>query len=69
MKILIISTLLAGMLATNDVAQNADILKKTARDAYDAISKHDLTKFAGYFADDVVDYGQGPIPVKGKRPW
>lgn len=66
MKKLILSALLVGVLAGNALAQNADLLKRNTRDAYDAISKHDIARFMNYCADKVVDYGQGPTSVQGK---
>ena len=43
-----------------------DRLKKITKESYDAIINHDIDKFATFLADNAVDYGQGPEPVKGK---
>jgi ketosteroid isomerase-like protein len=59
--------LLFSLLTTTISAQmSADQLKKLTKESFEAMMNHDLDKFGTYMADNAVDYGQGPEPVKGR---
>jgi uncharacterized protein len=52
--------------SSNAQMMSADQTKQIVKESYAALSNHDIDKFASYIADDAVDYGQGPEPIKGK---
>ncbi|GAA4406525.1 hypothetical protein GCM10023187_26060 [Nibrella viscosa] len=58
--------LFAIILVSQATAQTTEI-EKSAREFYKALAKRNLDKAATYIADDAIDYGQGPTPIKGRE--
>lgn len=51
---------------TSSAQMTADQLKKRTKESFEAMMNHDLDKFGTYMADNAVDYGQSPEPVRGR---
>ncbi|WP_428655669.1 nuclear transport factor 2 family protein [Runella sp.] len=67
MKNILLVALLAGLPASQIIAQDVEMNRKHIREVFTALEKKDYAKFASNLSENAIDYAAGPEPARGRE--